>query len=427
MPSSAQAASTRSNSFWRECGRSIPAWWRRRESVGAADAQVSQAWRQWAPTGQITAGFTLVPSRCIAPVFNDLGVPVHRPATGSSRLPTTQLHLHRHQHGQRLNSGVFKLKPGLQGRRIQLTQPIYTSGKIEAAVKAAKAGRDVSRAQVDAAVADATLNAVRAYWGLKWARASAATLDEGRGRIKEWVDKIDKEIDKDTSSYTEQDLMRLKMALNNLELGLLDLRKAERVALAGLRTRRRRCHRRYRRRGARCARAVRAAAQLLRGRGLAASARGAHARRRAQCRPSVGQPAAGGDAARHRHLVTGFNYSYARDVDTPNNAFMSHANSSGFNFALALKQPLDFGPRLAKLSQARAEERAFSAKRREALGGIALEIEKAFADVGRRAQAAGADRTRREGGARLVQLGGPDSSGGNRQFKRHGGRRAQLF
>lgn len=80
-------------------------------------------------------------------------------------------------------------------------------------------------------------------------------------------------------------------------------------------------------------------------------------------------------------LVLNFTASYAQNVDSPNNAFMNRANNVSAGLALVLRWSLDFPLRAAKLDQARAEERAFSAKRREALGGIALEIEKNFADL----------------------------------------------
>src|SRR5262249_21801980 len=79
-------------------------------------------------------------------------------------------------------------------------------------------------------------NAVRAYWGVKAARAASATLTEGRDRVKEWVDKVDREIEKGKAGYTEQDLLRLKVGLDNVELGLLEVKRAERGALAALRT-----------------------------------------------------------------------------------------------------------------------------------------------------------------------------------------------
>jgi outer membrane protein TolC len=70
-----------------------------------------------------------------------------------------------------------------------------------------------------------------------------------------------------------------------------------------------------------------------------------------------------------------------QNVDNPQNAFMNHPNSTSLGLSLAFRQPLDIPLRLANFDKARAEERAFDQKRKEALGGIALEIEKAYADA----------------------------------------------
>ena len=164
---------------------------------------------------------------------------------------------------------------------INLVQPLYTFGKIEAARKAAAAGIDVARAQVDKDRADVTFNVTRAYWLLKWARAAEATLDDGMARLKEWVTKINDDIDKGKTTYTENDLVRLKLALDTAELTALDVEKAQ--ASSGCR-------------GCACSPTTqsadiddseldiiesgRAAAHLLRGRGAHAPSRGAHDRRR---------------------------------------------------------------------------------------------------------------------------------------------------
>jgi outer membrane protein TolC len=358
-----------------------------RANLDVADAQLSQARRLWWPTGQITFGFTLAPSiHCQRPVFSGADNPagVGNPALNPDR---TQVNVRDETNcintdvntSQAGNPGALNLTNPALKLDISLIQPIYTSGKIEAAIKLAHAGQDASQAQLAAAEADVVYNAVRAYWGLKAARASLATLTDGRDKVKEWVDTIDKELEQATGRYTEQDLRRLKVALDNIELGVLELRRAETIAHAALRTL-----------SADptadvddaeldlaevvehplayyedAARFHRPEAKLLEAAGHAL-----HAQRNlrlSEMLPDIG-------------LVGSFNYSYVGDVDDPHNAFMNHPNSLGVGLALAFRQPLDIPLRLAGFSKARAEERAFEQRRKEALGGIALEIEKAFAD-----------------------------------------------
>ena len=166
-----------------------------REGVDAADAQLSQAARLWWPTGQLTFGFTGSPQvRCIDP------------GTGK---PWTQGGNQARALSNCLSTDVVDLRSGEQvlpyhgvafNLGINLVQPLYTFGKIEAAKQAAAAGVDVARAQVDKDRAEVTFNVTRAYWLLKWARAATATLDDGISRLKEWIKKIDDDIDKGKST-----------------------------------------------------------------------------------------------------------------------------------------------------------------------------------------------------------------------------------
>jgi outer membrane protein TolC len=364
-----------------------------RMNIDVADADLSAARRLWAPTGQLTFGFTLVPSiQCLSPVYDttknstpDATVgPGGKPLLDAQGMPVTV-----HDQSNCVTTNINPSQISTQSLTlvnpafkldVSLLQPIYTFGKIEAAIKAAHAGQDAAQAQLAAAEADAVYNAVRAYWGIKAARAARATLDDGRNKVKEWVDKINDELEKGTGKYVEQDLMRLKIAVDTLGLSILQLQKAEQVALAALRTLS------YDQSAdvddaelevaetiqhpinyyEDAARVHRPEARLLDTAGTAL-----HAQRKlrlAEMLPDLG-------------LVGSFNWYYAENVDTPGNAFLNHPNSVGVGLALALRQPLDFALRLAAFDKARAQERAYEQQRKQALGGIALEIDKAYAEA----------------------------------------------
>src|SRR4051794_24720272 len=201
-----------------------------REGVESADAQLSQATRLWWPTGQLTFGFTGSPEvRCIDPITGKpwtSGGDQVRALSSCVRTDVVDLRSGEQvlpYHGVAFNLGI------------NLVQPLYTFGKIEAARSAAKAGIDVARAQVDKDRADVTFNITRAYWLLKWARAAEATLGDGTTRLKEWVKKIDDDIDKGKTTFTVNDLVRLKLALDTAEITALDVDKARELGLAGLR------------------------------------------------------------------------------------------------------------------------------------------------------------------------------------------------
>jgi outer membrane protein TolC len=65
------------------------------------------------------------------------------------------------------------------GAQIDLTQPLYTFGKIAHARAAARAGLDAQKALADEAAGDAAADAAKAYWGLKIARELGYMLDDG--------------------------------------------------------------------------------------------------------------------------------------------------------------------------------------------------------------------------------------------------------
>lgn len=347
-----------------------------REGVASADAQLSQATRLWWPTGQLTFGVTGSPEvRCIDPVT---GQPWTSPGGDQARALSNCV-----------QTGVVDLRSGEQvlpvhgvafNLGINLVQPIYTFGKIEAARQAAQAGLDVARAQVDKDRQEVTFNITRAYWLLKWARAAAATLDDGIARLKEWVRKISDEIDKGKTTYTENDLVRLKLALDTAELTALDVDKGKELGLAGLRTLV----------GEPDADIddeeldiVNPADQPLAYYEDAASTH----------RPEARMLAAGMHAARANRslqlanllpdfgLAVSFTYAYAQSIDRPFNAFMNQPNALGAGLSLVMRYNLDVAERLATHAKASADERAAIQRRQQALGGIYIEIENAWLDA----------------------------------------------
>ncbi len=349
-----------------------------REGVEAADAQMSQAARQWWPTGQLTFGLTGSPDvRCTDPVT---GQAWNAPGTGGNEQRALN---------NCTNTNVVDLRSGEQvlpvhgvafNLGINLVQPIYTFGKIEAAKRAAAAGMEVARGQVDKDRADATFNVTRAYWLLKWARAAHATLDDGIAKLKDWVKKINDDIDKGKTTFTENDLVRIKLALDTAELTAFDVDKAQELGLAGVRMLTddadadiddseldiidpseppldwyedsARVHRPEARMLAAGLRASRAGRDL----------------QLANLMPDVG-------------LALSFTYALATSVDNPENAFLNHPNALGAGLALVIRYNLDVPQRLANRSKAVADDRVARARGQQALGGIYVEIENAWLDA----------------------------------------------
>ncbi|HUJ62890.1 MAG TPA: TolC family protein [Kofleriaceae bacterium] len=120
---------------------------------------------------------------------------------------------------------------GLYGTaEIDVTQPVYTFGKISHARSAARAGVDARRALADEAAGDVAADAARAYWGLKLARELGGMLDDGIEEIEKA--KTDFEHKKDASI---QDKQRVAVLLAEAKVQRADAAQAEVEALAGLR------------------------------------------------------------------------------------------------------------------------------------------------------------------------------------------------
>jgi outer membrane protein TolC len=352
-----------------------------REGVDSADAQLSQATRLWWPTGQLTFGITGSPDvRCFRSQYDGMGNPI----LGANGQPVQVRDVRDCTH-----TDVVDLRSGEQVLPIHgvafnlsanLIQPLYTFGKIESARAAAKAGVDVARAQVDKDRAEVTFNVTRAYWLLKWARVAEGTLDDGIAKLKSWVKKIDDALDKGKTNYTETDLIRIKLALDTAELTQLDVQKARELGLSGLRM-------------------LTddpdadiddteldisevseqplgwyedlALVHRPETRMLSAGMRAAAAQRRlhlANLMPDLG-------------VALSFTYAYAQSVDDPQNAFMNHPNALGAGLSLVVRYNLDVPMRLANYAKAAADQRMAIERRKQALGGISIEIENAWLDA----------------------------------------------
>jgi outer membrane protein TolC len=349
-----------------------------REGVGAAEAQQSQANRLWWPTGQLTFGITGSPEvRCIDPAtgkpWNDKMMPGDQTRALNNCIQTNVIDFRDGEQVLPIHGVAFNLSANL-------IQPLYSFGKIEAAQAGARAGIDNARAQVDKDRADVTFNVTRAYWLLKWARAASALLDDVVTRLKDWIKKIDADIDKGKTTYTENDVVRLKLALDTAAYAAIDVDKARELGLAGVRLLTddpdadideeeldiaepgeeplawyedaARVHRPE-------------ARMLMAG---VAAVRAGHKLQLANLLPDLG-------------VLFTITYGYAQAVDNPQNAFMNHPNTVGLGLSLVVRYNLDVPMRLANLAKAKADERVVAERRKQALGAISIELENAWLEA----------------------------------------------
>ena len=132
----------------------------------------------------------------------------------------------------------FALKfSGLFGSaQIDVTQPIYTFGKIDHARGAARAGLDAQRALADETAGDLAVDAARAYWGVKTARELGGMLDDGIEEIGKALTGLEDSGDKKGKpGISIQDRQRVAVLLAEAKVQRAEAMQGELEALAGLR------------------------------------------------------------------------------------------------------------------------------------------------------------------------------------------------
>ena len=285
---------------------------------------------------------------------------------------------------QTLNSSTIQNYLPIYGALVQLgiriTQPLYTFGKLTAAWDLGETGVDIASAQSEQARLDHQINVLKAYFGLKTARAALDTVSEGLDQVKKWVKQMDIDLEAGKGSASEIDLMRLKVAESQIELISIDLDRTIASTLAALRYLVQDksvdvddenlliWHDENEPLDYYLDAALRNRPEL---KVLRATGQGALLYRKlriAELLPNFG-------------LIVNFGYGYAGGVQDPNHGFMSRLNYLGAGIGLGMNWGLDVGPKIARLQKAIADVNIFEARKRELLGGGALEIERAYNDV----------------------------------------------
>ena len=120
------------------------------------------------------------------------------------------------------------------GAQLDITQPLYTFGKIAHARSAARAGLAAQKALENETAGDLTVDAARAYWGIKIARELGYMLDDGIDEITKALVRID-ERNADKPDVSIQDRQRVAVLLAEARVQRADAQMGELQALAGLR------------------------------------------------------------------------------------------------------------------------------------------------------------------------------------------------
>ena len=132
-------------------------------------------------------------------------------------------------------SFAIRLSGVAYGGSVQVTQPLYTFGKLSAVREAARAAVDAQTALEDALAGGLAVEAARAYWGLKLARELVWMLDDGIGEIEKARGRLDERLAAGDAGATVQDRQRLITLLAEARIQLTEARAAEATALASVR------------------------------------------------------------------------------------------------------------------------------------------------------------------------------------------------
>ena len=349
-----------------------------RAQLAARRAQLLEQQLRWLPAGEARLYVSSSPTvRCLSP---------SSPAGGDSESE-------RLSHC--VDTNVVDLLRGVPGAdrspfqeplgnfSMALAQPLFTSSKISSAIGAARGGVGAAEAGVAVAQGDVAMTAVHTFAELKAARASLSTIDTGRGKLRDWLERSEKgSDDAKRSRFSEADRLRVRLALEDTRMTLLDQERLIEVSLEVLR-------------------ALTGDPQA----DVDESERESDFQRRPvpsqaelhelmrRDRPEVRQGESGLFSLRQLRrlqgalalpdllLLTGFRWGFASGLDIPTLAFVDlPPNAPGALLGLALHESLAFGVNLARWRQATLEERM--QRQRFGLGLIywTLELDKAWLD-----------------------------------------------
>jgi outer membrane protein TolC len=347
------------------------------ESTAGARSQLGQAQLSWTPSGDFyfrTGGTPTVHN-------GDYETGLSRPSEeGLSTTYVDWLHPGTGRFLDRVQpfQGVFFTLS------MSFIQPLLTFGKIGSAIGAAKAGVLAAKGYEAAARADLELAATRVYWIVKCQRAAGDVMDDVVARLGDWVARFQTEMEGvNQAGYTEADLARIKAALESARVMRFDIDRQLASGLAELRG------------------LTQDGAAEVDSAGVTLHEDGARdlawyqemSRTR---RPEMKLLEAGTQAARDFRrwrvadllpslvLVSGFGFAGATSLDNPlSNSVIGAPKPAIPYFALGpfvLHWDLDLAVRAARLAQARSAERAMRETERWAIGGIRVEVRKAYAD-----------------------------------------------
>jgi outer membrane protein TolC len=258
--------------------------------------------------------------------------------------------------------------------------PLWTFGKIQNSWAALDANVQVGEHEVEKTKNEVALSVRQAYYGTQLARDSLTLIADATHRIEKYLTSLEAKVANGEGDDIE--LLKVKMYREELTARRSEGLRRQRMALTGLKflTGARRDIdvynqplKRARHRLGPLAHYL-SAARLFRPEINMAKAGVLARRAQVDIKKSEHFPDIG--------LALSFRWVRAPEVTDQRNPFARDAgNAVGYGFGLALRWKLDFLPQLARVAKAQADLEEMRATERYALGGVAVEVETAFAEA----------------------------------------------
>ena len=121
------------------------------------------------------------------------------------------------------------------GIDVQMVQPLFTFGKLDAVSAAAEKAAEMAAHGEDQLAGDLAYQTARAYYGLKLARELRWMLEDGKEQIEKGRVTLQERLDEGAEDVTIQDRLRLETFAAEVGARLTEARAAEGEALAALR------------------------------------------------------------------------------------------------------------------------------------------------------------------------------------------------
>lgn len=290
---------------------------------------------------------------------------------------------------------------------LEINIPVYTFGKLEAALRAAQEGLEGERARGESKRADIVLNVKQLYYGLVLGRQLSAVLHDNLGTLDEAVSKTKQRLDEGSTAVTEIDLLKLQAGRARFAKGVIEIDASYPLARSAL----------ARAIGLPSADGFDIADQKLKPVDATIDPLETYLAEGPDRRPEK-RALQTGIAAQTAKLAleeagyypnvfitTGFQYAWAGNRTEQTNPFVYDP----FNFIapiwiVGLQWDLNVFMTMAKIDGARAELQRLEAVHREASTGLSLEIQKAHASLVRARESVRVAEDGRKAGRGLLLL-----------------------